>query len=156
MPASKPLDDLQTSLLRLGRLLASRQAASRLVEVAGIQVSQQGVALLRALRREGRVPAAELAAAAGMDLGAVSRQVRLLERDGLVSRSAHPDDGRVVLLELTSRGRTTAERLHVIGARHLEAALADWSEDERTRLAASLDRLVDDLRAAPLSEGDDG
>ncbi|MBL8778138.1 MAG: MarR family transcriptional regulator [Acidimicrobiales bacterium] len=153
MPASEPLDDLQTSLLRLGRLLASRQAATRLVEVAGIQVSQQGVALLRALRREGRVPAAELAAAAGMDLGAVSRQVRLLEQDDLVSRSADPDDGRVVLLELTGKGQATAERLHAIGARHLEAALADWSEVERTALAASLDRLVDDLRATPLGGG---
>ncbi len=156
MPASEPLDSLQTSLLRLGRLLASRQAASRLVEVAGIQVSQQGVALLRALRREGRVPAAELAAAAGMDLGAVSRQVRLLEQDGLVSRSAHPDDGRVVLLELTDPGRTTAERLHAISARHLETALADWSDDERARLATSLDRLVDDLRATPLAEDEAG
>lgn len=155
VPASEPLDDLQTSLLRLGRLLASRQAATRLVEVAGIQVSQQGVALLRALRREGRVPAAELAAAAGMDLGAVSRQVRLLEQDGLVSRSADPDDGRVVLLELTGKGQTTAERLHAISAGHLEAALADWSEVERAALAASLDRLVDDLRATPLDEARD-
>ena len=155
MPASEPLDDLQTSLLRLGRLLASRQAASRLVEVAGIQVSQQGVALLRALRREGRVPAAELAAAAGMDLGAVSRQVRLLEQAGLVSRSAHPDDGRVVLLELTDRGRTTAEHVHAISARHLETALADWSDTERTALAASLDRLVHDLRATPLTGADE-
>lgn len=156
MPASEPLDDLQTSLLRLGRLLASRQAASRLVEVAGVQVSQQGVALLRALRREGRVPAAELAAAAGMDLGAVSRQVRLLEQAGLVERSAHPDDGRVVLLELTDQGRGTAEHLHAISARHLEAALADWSDTERAAFAASLDRLVDDLRATPLAEPDRG
>ena len=151
---SGPLDDLQTSLLRLGRLLASRQAANRLVEVAGVGISQQGVALLRALRREGQVPAAELAAAAGMDLGAVSRQVRVLEHAGCVERSSDPADGRVVLLELTPEGRRTADRLHAISARHLEDALASWTDDERAQLAASLSRLVDDLRATPLVPGD--
>ncbi len=57
---------------------------------------------------------------------------------------------------LTDQGRATAERLHAISARHLEAALVDWSEDERARLAASLDRLVHDLRATPLADDDVG
>ena len=148
--AHEPLDDVEVALARLGRLLSSRQAASRLVEVAGVAVSQQGVVLLRALRRSGQVPAAALAAAAGMDLAAVSRQVRVLEEAGLVCRSADPDDGRVVRLDLTPDGRVTAERLHHIGARHLEQALATWSEDERARLATALTRLVDDLVATPL------
>ena len=83
-------------------------------------------------------------------LAAVSRQVRVLEEAGLVCRSADPDDGRVVRLDLTPDGRVTAERLHHIGARHLEQALATWSEDERARLATALTRLVDDLVATPL------
>lgn len=148
-----PLDDLQTSLLRLGRLLASRQAATRLVQVAGVDVSQQAVALLRVLRRDGQQPATALAAAAGMDLGATSRQVRDLERDGLVRRSADPADGRVSLVDLTAMGAAVAGRLHDISARHLEEALAGWSTDERRDLARSLQRLVDDLRATPLPSG---
>lgn len=147
---AEPLDDVQTSLLRLGRLLASRQAASALVRVAGVDVSQQAVALLRVLRREGELPAAALAAAAGMDLGAVSRQVRHLEGDGLVTRSTDPADGRVTLVDLTDAGAAVAERLHAISARHLEGALAGWSEAERQALGRSLRRLVDDLRATPL------
>lgn len=147
---AEPLDDVQTSLLRLGRLLASRQAASALVQVAGVDVSQQGVALLRVLRREGRLPAAVLAAAAGMDLGAVSRQVRHLEDAGLVTRAADPADGRVTLVDLTDAGGTVAERLHAISARHLEQALAGWSPAERRALGRSLQRLVDDLRVTPL------
>ena len=147
---AEPLDDLQTSLLRLGRLLASRQAASRLVQVAGVEVSQQGVALLRVLRRDGELPAASLAAAAGMDLGAVSRQVRHLEAGGLVTRSTDPSDGRVTLVDLTGAGAEVAGRLHAISAGHLEAALSGWSASERRELARSLQRLVDDLRATPL------
>ena len=147
---AEPLDDLQTSLLRLGRLLASRQAATALVQVAGVEVSQQGVALLRVLRREGQLPAAALATAAGMDLGAVSRQVRHLEDDGLVRRSSDPGDGRVTLVDLTGAGREVAERLHAISAGHLEQALAGWSATERRDLARSLRRLVDDLLVTPL------
>lgn len=150
---AEPLDDVQTSLLRLGRLLASRQAATALVQVAGVDVSQQGVALLRVLRREGQLPAASLAAAAGMDLGAVSRQVRHLERDGLVTRRSDPSDGRVTLVELTEEGAVTAERLHVISARHLEDALASWSDTDRRTLSRALARLVADLRATPIVGG---
>jgi len=147
---AEPLDDVQTSLLRLGRLLASRQAASALVRVAGVDVSQQGVTLVRVLRREGQLPAATLAATAGMDLGAVSRQLRRLEADGLVHRTTDPADGRVTLVELTGAGADVAERLHAISARHLEEALAGWSAAERRALGRSLRRLVDDLRATPL------
>lgn len=154
-PLDDSLDDLQHALQRLGRLLASRQAASRLVAVAGVDVSQQGVALLRALRHEGRVPAAALAAAAGMDLGAVSRQARALEDQGLAARSSHPGDGRVTLVELTPAGAVTAERLHAISAQHLEDALRSWSDCERRDLAGALERLVDDLRATPLPAGPD-
>jgi hypothetical protein len=76
------LEQLQASLQRLGRLLASRQIASRLATVAGAEVSQQGAVLLRALLRDGEQAVAALASAAAMDLGAVSRQVRLLEDAG--------------------------------------------------------------------------
>lgn len=153
MPSGS-LDDLQTSLLRLGRLLASRQASARLIEAAQVDVSQQGVALLRVLRREGQLPAAELASAAGMDLGAVSRQVRILEQAEAVARSSDPSDRRVALLELTPEGRGIADRLHVISARHMEAALAGWADADRRALSVLLRRLVDDLAATPMPSGD--
>ena len=80
----QPVDELMGSLQRLGRLLASRQVASRIATAAGVDVTQQGAALLRVLLREGQQPIAVLAASVPMDLGAASRQVRLLEDAGLV------------------------------------------------------------------------
>ena len=138
------------SLQRLGRLLASRRVASRITTVAGVDVTQQGMTLLRSLLRDGAQPVAALAASAAMDLGAVSRQVRLLERAGAVRRSGVPDDGRVTLLELTADGRRMAERIHAVGVRHLEEALQDWSDEDERTLARLMQRLVDDLVRTPV------
>jgi DNA-binding MarR family transcriptional regulator len=148
--ASREIEELTTSLHRLGRLLASRQISSRITTAAGVDVSQQGAGLLRVLLRGGQQSVNALAAAAGMDLGAVSRQVRLLEEAGAVVRSSDPADGRVALLELTPEGRRIAERIRSVGIRHLEATLDGWSEDDERRLAELLRRFVDDMVATPV------
>jgi DNA-binding MarR family transcriptional regulator len=147
---NEALDELMVPLARLGRLLGSRQVAARTAAVAGVDVSQQGVALLRALRRGGQQSMATLAAAAAMDLGAVSRQVRLLEDEGAVRRSRVPEDGRVALLDLTPEGRAMADRIHAVGVRHLEDALRGWSDDDERTLARLMLRLVDDLVRTPI------
>lgn len=152
MRSPDALDELAGSLQRLGRLLASRQATSRVTTAAKVDVSQQGAALLRALLRGGRQSMATLAGAAAMDLGAVSRQVRVLEEAGSVRRSTDPNDGRVALLELTPAGRRMAENLRAVGVRHLEHALRDWSDADGRRLAALLGKLVDDLVATPVPQ----
>ncbi|MBV9950492.1 MAG: MarR family transcriptional regulator [Acidimicrobiia bacterium] len=144
------LEQLSTSLHRLGRLLASRQISSRITTAAGVEVTQQGTTLLRVLLREGQQSMNALAVAAGMDLGAVSRQVRLLEEAGAVTRASDPEDGRVALLRLTAEGRRIAERIRSVGMRHLEDALGEWSDADERRLAELLGRFVDDLMATPV------
>jgi DNA-binding MarR family transcriptional regulator len=156
VPSPEALDELAVSLQRLGRLLASRQATSHVTAAAKVDVSQQGAALLRTLLRSGRLPMAALASAAAMDLGAVSRQVRVLEGLGAVRRSGDPDDRRVARVELTPKGRRMAEGLRAVGVRHLEAALSEWPEGDGRRLAALLGRLVDDLVATPVPPSSTG
>lgn len=148
--STEPIEELMVSLQRLGRLLASRQVASRITTAAGAEVSQQGAALLRALLREGQLSVAALAAATPMEIAAVSRQVRLLEDAGAVQRSASPDDGRVALLDLTPAGQELAERIRSVGVQHLQEALAGWSKSDERTLARLLARLVDDLKATPV------
>lgn len=147
---SDPVEEVMVALQRMGRLLASRQVAARITTVAGVEVTQQGVTLLRVLLRDGTQSIATLATAAAMDLGAVSRQVRLLEQGGAVRRSRSRDDARVALLELTVRGRRIAERIRVVTVRHLEEALHGWSDDDEQTLARLMVRLVDDLVATPV------
>jgi DNA-binding MarR family transcriptional regulator len=86
-----------------------------------------------------------------MDIAAVSRQLRLLEEAGLVTRASASHDARVTLISLTAAGRTLAERIRAVGLRHLDSALAGWSGEDRARLAALLTRLVDDLVATEIA-----
>lgn len=139
-------DDLLVALQRLGRLMASRQVAGELATAAGTDLSQQGMRLVRTLRRCGRAPIAQLAARSEMDLAAVSRQLRALEQQGLVLRSPAPDDQRVHMVELSPAGRDVADRLRRVGVEHLSESLAAWSADDRRQVAQLLGRLVDDLR----------
>ena len=56
----------------------------------------------------------ELAARAGLSKQTMTTMVRLLERDGLVSRAPDPADGRATLVSLTARSRAfrpVAERV---------------------------------------------
>lgn len=150
MANTDAIEELMVALQRMGRLLASRQVAARIITVAGVDVTQQSTTLLRVLLRDGKQSIATLATAAAMDLGAVSRQVRLLEQARAVRRSRSRHDARVALLELTAEGRRIAERIRAVSVRHLEEALHGWSDDDERTLARLMERLVDDLVATPV------
>lgn len=142
-----PSEELMGAINGLARLFGSRQAQTRLSDAAGAAVSQQGVQILRAVHRQGGQPIAELAAAARMDVSAVSRQLRVLESDGLVARTGDATDARVTRISLTPAGRRVAQRLIEVQRRHLNDALSGWDESERTALAALLNRLLHDMRS---------
>jgi DNA-binding MarR family transcriptional regulator len=148
--STEPIDELMASLQQLGRLFASRNVSSRITTAAGVEVSQQGAALVRVLLREGQMAIAALAAATPMEIAAVSRQVRILEDAGAIQRTRSPDDGRVALLELTPEGREIAERIRAVGVHHLQEALTGWSKTDERTLARLMGRLVDDLKATPV------
>lgn len=135
----------------LQRLRASRRVHAALSEAAGVDLSQQAVQVLAAL--DGTMPVAQLAHAARMDVGAVSRQVRALETEAYVRKAPSRDNGSVVLVTATPRGRAAARRIAAIRNDHLGRALAGWDPTERQQLATLLQRLVDDLQATPYESG---
>jgi DNA-binding MarR family transcriptional regulator len=145
--SARELTALADAMRRLQRLGASRRVHAALSEATGVELPQQALQVLSAL--DGTMSVAELARAAHMDVGAVSRQLRLLEVDGYVRKSASPDNASVVLVTATSRGRAAARRVFDVRNRHLERALAEWPTRDRRELAALLQRLVDDLQRTP-------
>lgn len=147
MTGDAPGDELAAALNTLARLLASRHVATRVAEVADVDVSQQGVQILRSLALRGEQPIAGVARDAQMDISAVSRQLKVLEADGLVRRRREPNDARVVLIAATAAGRRVAARITDVLNRHLDDALAAWSPGERRELGQLLGRLVHDLQA---------
>jgi DNA-binding MarR family transcriptional regulator len=144
-----PLVEVRQGLHRLQRLLAGRRSAASLVAAAGVDLTQQGVQVLNALRDGGPCSPADIARVAQMDAAAVSRQVRTLEADGLVERRPSPGHGRIVLVALSRRGVQVADELAEIRERHLTEVLRGWSSEEQAQLGHLLLRLVDDLQETP-------
>lgn len=148
---------VRLGLTRLGRLLSSRRVHVGMAGAAGVELAEQAMNVLRALGDRDPISVGDLARAARMDNGAVSRQIRVLESEGLVLRRASPQHRSIVLVEATAQGREIARRFERVRNAQLTRALADWSDEERETLGRLLLRLVDDLQSTPYlrSDGED-
>lgn len=142
------LETIGVAINHLQRLLSSRRVFSRLATSAGVSLSQQSTQVLLAMSTTPR-PIADIAAAANMDVGAVSRQLRILEGEGLAKRAASPSHGRIILVRWTPKGQRLGEHVRDVRRRHLVAALCTWTPEERRQLGDLLTRLVTDLQTTP-------
>lgn len=78
---------------------------------AGVgDLSLPAAATLARLVREGPRRLSELAADEGVSQPGMTQLVTRLERDGLLRRTPSPDDGRVVLVEVTAAGAELVAR----------------------------------------------
>ena len=92
---------------------------------------------------------AALARAFGLDPSTVTRQVRSLEKDGLAVRNKDPSDRRVVVLDLTPRGRDVLEQVRRERQERLQKMLAHWSRadlEDLGRLMAEFNASMSRLR----------
>jgi DNA-binding MarR family transcriptional regulator len=125
-----------TSLGR--RLKAQRPAGSR----PSLELSVLGL-----LHRRGPMTPGELAAAEHVQPQTLTRTLTSLEEGRLVTRTAHPEDGRRALLALTETGFAALRNEMAAGDGWLAAAMAEiLTETERDllRLASGLlDKLAD-------------
>jgi DNA-binding MarR family transcriptional regulator len=85
----------------------------------------------------------DVAKAFGVTLPAVTHIVDRLEKKRFVQREDDPVDRRAYLLELTPRGRTVVDELQAIRIRSLEGVLARIRPDDRRRIIAGLEVLVE-------------
>ena len=139
----------EQALARLFRLTGGRKMYDRQSAAVGVLVSRAGYAILRTLDQDGPLSTGDLARSCTMDPGAAVRQVKVLEEDGLVSRTTHADDARVTVVTLTDEGRDVYRRIVEVRTDHLDEVLAGWSAGDRAQLTALVDRLVDGLKAVP-------
>ncbi|HET7838182.1 MAG TPA: MarR family transcriptional regulator [Rectinemataceae bacterium] len=92
--------------LSAGIHLRSRRAAERALRPHGLTYAQYGGLL--ALAKGGSMSQSALAVALETDTTTAMVVRGSLERKGLVDRESHPDDGRVKMLKLTSKGHKLA------------------------------------------------
>lgn len=82
-----------------------------------------------------------LAAAEQVTAPTMSRMVKAMEGEGLVARRGSPEDGRVVLVHATDRGRELLERARRRRVRVLAEALAGLERREREAVARGVEVL---------------
>jgi DNA-binding MarR family transcriptional regulator len=130
---------IAAALLSVSRATNQVKAHDTLCKRAGVDLDRSGSALLYSLYSEGEnVRVTDLAERLGVDSPGVTRKVQQLEREGLVSRSTDPDDGRASRLKLTPRGRRSIEALLWARERWLEGLLDGWSDADRRAFARLL------------------
>ena len=120
-------DDLYAAFEEL--FAAQRRLRGRDAKVVdGISLAQSR--LLRALARDGALPAGQLAARLGISAASVTQMLDGLESRGLLERTRSDHDRRSVTIELTPAGQERAEEAREQHRRQFESALVDLSPDE--------------------------
>jgi DNA-binding MarR family transcriptional regulator len=121
--------DLQTDLYR------SLRPAREWLEV-DLTMPQMKVLFL--LYSDGGARMSQLASSLGVTLSTVTGIVDRLVEQGMVQRQEHPQDRRLVVCRLTSRGSETVERLHQAGRGRMAALLDGLSVDDLRKVVAGL------------------
>jgi len=84
----------------------------------------------------------------GLDSGYLSRLLRALERQGLITLDRHPEDGRARVAVVTSSGREAVSELDTRSDESVEALIDPLTPDQRQRLADAMDEVQRLLRIA--------
>jgi DNA-binding MarR family transcriptional regulator len=118
----------------------------------GMRVTQYS--LLSNLRRSGPLPLSLLAEALDMDRTTLSRNLKPLTEAGWVAIRGSPDDARVRLVALTTKGEAHLQAARAHWKRAQEEVSATIGAEELGQLHDMLDRYVPLFRPAPGNEGD--
>lgn len=135
---------LARAVMLLGRRLRAERPRSG--------VSLSGLSLLVTLHRMGAMPAASLARMEGLQPQSLSRLIAALEQDGLIRRHASEADRRLLVLEITERGRGELARDVAARQRWLAATIAERLTPDEAELLARAAPLLLRLAGAPSDE----
>ncbi len=125
------------------------QAFRRLLRPYGISPTDYGVlGTLRALGLDASTSPSQLVKFPVQTRVGMTRSLDRLENDGLVERSAHPNDRRRVSVELTALGAEVAEATYRAELELMRIALTGLSASDRRQLMSLIDRLIDNFSSS--------
>jgi DNA-binding MarR family transcriptional regulator len=134
----------QKSLCNCTALRKATRRVSQLydsaLEPCGLRTTQR--AILNHIARAGNPPLGELAEALVMDRGALTHNLKPLERDGLVDISVDPDDRRNRLVGLTAAGRAKLAESEPLWKRAQQRFEAGFGAAKSASLRKALEYLV--------------
>jgi DNA-binding MarR family transcriptional regulator len=125
-----------TSVIRAQQLMLAR--IEQALRPFDLTFARFEMLRLLAFTREGRMPMSSATARLQLHATSVTHTVGRLARDGLVTREAHPRDGRAMMIVLTDAGASLVERATTA----LNEVFADigLTEDDTTQLVGVLAR----------------
>jgi DNA-binding MarR family transcriptional regulator len=97
------------------------------------------------LDRAGALVQRELVERAYVEQPTVAALLTRMERDGLIARAPHPDDGRASLISLTAKAKARLPKARGRLFEVVEQALKGFSKQERATLIGLLQRVVANL-----------
>ena len=98
------------------------------------ELSWAQMAVMRRLDNDGPATTADLARAEGVKPQSMGAIVAALEEKGIVERSAHPSDGRQMMIALTAKGATVRKDARVAKRAWLAEAIVRLDAKEQKSL----------------------
>jgi len=129
-------DDVARLRAVIGRLSRKLNAS-----VADVGFSPSQLSVLGSIARRGPLGVGELAELEGINPTMLSRIVGKLHDADLIARIADPDDGRAVVVQVTSAGRKLHQRVQALRSKALADQLANIPADQTAELMAALPAL---------------
>lgn len=126
-------------LMRLGE--ATRRSSPRPHRA----LDRAAYVILRFLQEAGPQNVSAVAARLNLDGSTVTRQISALHRDGLVVRTADPQDGRGSVVAASELGLSQVDAVSQARRDLYDIVLQEWSTEERLQLANTLERLTRDM-----------
>ena len=115
--------ELTERLIIVAEGLNRQDHLRRLDEFEDLNLTMSQIKTLVLLERHGPLRMGSISMHVGRPLSATTTVVAGLVKKRLVDRSAHPDDRRVLLCELTEEGRETIHRFWRIGSERIQMAV---------------------------------
>ncbi|MEO1308563.1 MAG: MarR family transcriptional regulator [Pseudomonadota bacterium] len=128
----------------MARLFA--EELRRRIEPLGI-VPGQFPALLILWQEDGKTQK-ELVDRLDVEQATMANTLNRMERDGLVVRKDHPDDGRARIICLTDKAKKIRDGAYAAASETNAAALTNLTPEEREQFVALMRRTIQTIRAS--------
>jgi DNA-binding MarR family transcriptional regulator len=135
-------DKTRTSVGFLLAQVGARAARQFAAALAPLELAPSDAGILRLLSQAQGISQQELARRLDMHASRLVAVIDALEKRGLVTREANPQDRRLYSLNLSQAGRETLAEIGRVARGHDEAMCAGLNADERESLALSLQKIA--------------
>jgi len=124
------------------------RVASDLMDAFDANLARHGLSqgrfilMLMLLRNPEGLRPAELAERSGVTRATITGLLSGLEKEGLVLRREHAEDGRMSVVRLSAKGRQRLEGMLPNHYRRIASLMSELSAEERTQLMGLLDKVA--------------